>query len=215
MEPLVISVIVVAAAVAGWFIWQQQRTRALQTRYADEYSRTVSDLGGQRGEAELVRREVPPPEVKLVPLSATEQVRYHAEWQHVQEQFVDDPEGAVVDGRDLVEEVLRGRGFPIAADFDRQVADISVDHPRVVQNYRLAREILARHRRDSSSTEELRQAMVLYRELFEDLLEDPEALDDTVVRTERVVMRPVERDVVLDHREESRRRYIGDSEARP
>jgi hypothetical protein len=210
MEPLVIGVIVVAVAVIGWMVLQQQRSQS-RTRYANEYDPT-RELSRGRGEAEPVRRDVGVSELKFLPLSATEQVRYRAEWRHVQEQFVDDPEGAVIDGRDLVEEVLRGRGYPIAADFDRQVDEISVDHPQVVQNYRLAREIVARHRRGSSSTEELHQAMVLYRELFNDLLEDPE---DPVVSTERVVTLPVERDVAIEHRVGSRQRYIDDRELRP
>jgi hypothetical protein len=210
MEPLVIGLIVVAAAVLGWIVWQQQRTRSLRSRYVDEYDRTVNELGRRNGEAELVRREARVRELNIQPLSATEQVRYLAEWRRVQEQFVDDPKGAVMRGNDLVEEVLRGRGYPITDDFDRQVADISVDHPRVVQNYRLAREIVGRYRRGSASTEDLRQAMVLYRELFEDLLEDTPA----EVRTERVVSRPVERDVAIQDREEARRRYI-DREVRP
>ena len=211
MEPLVIGVIVVAAAVIGWMVLQQQRSQSPQTRYANEFDRTVSELSSRRSE-ELVRREAGDGELKILPLSATEKVRYLAEWRHVQEQFVDDPEGAVIDGRDLVEEVLRGRGYPIAADFDRQVAVISADHPQVVQNYRLAREILARHRRGSSSTEELHQAMVLYRELFKDLLEDPA---ETVVTTERVVALPVERDVAIEERVGSRQRYSNEREARP
>ena len=205
MEPLFIGVIIVTAACIGWLIWQLQRTSALRTRYANEFS-TMNKL-----EAELVRREVPVPELNIQPLSATEQVRYRAEWQQVQEQFVDDPAGAVVDGRNLVEEVLRGRGFPIAADFDSQVANISVAHPRIVQNYRLAREIVARQRSGSASAEELRQAMVLYRELFDDLLEDSE---NSVTPIERVVARPVERDVVVE-RDANQRRSIGNPEMRP
>lgn len=211
MEPLVLGVIAVAVAVVGWLVWEQQRSRALRTRYADEYDRTVGALGRRRGEAELVRRQARVQTLNIQSLSATEQVRYHAEWRCVQEHFVDDPQGAVMEGRDLVEEVLRGRGFPVAADFDLKVADISVDHPRVVQNYRLAREIVARQRRGSATTEDLRQAMVLYRELFEDLLEDPDVVD---VPIERVVTRPVERDVVFEKRDGARRPYI-DSEIRP
>ena len=210
MEPLVIGLIVVAAAVTGWLIWQQQRSRTLRTRYADEYDRTVSELGRRRGEAELVRRQARVRALNIQPLSATERVRYLAEWRRVQEQFVDDPKEAVMRGNDLVEEVLRGRGYPVTDDFDRQVADISVDHPRVAQNYRLAREIVARHRSGSASTEDLRQAMVLYRELFEDLLGDP----DADVRTERVVTRPVERDVVIESPAGHRPRYA-DREVRP
>jgi hypothetical protein len=202
MDPLVIGIIVVAAAVIGWLVWQQQRTRSLRTRYADEYDRTVSELGRRRGEAELVKREVRVRELDIRPLSATERERYLADWRHVQEQFVDDPKGAVIRGNDLVEDVLRARGYPVTDDFDRQVADLSVDHPRVVQNYRLAREIGVRHRRGAATTEDLRQAMVLYRELFEDLLVD------TDTKAERVVTRPVEQ------RDGDRRPRI-DREVRP
>jgi hypothetical protein len=208
MDPLVIGIIVVAAAVIGWLVWQQQRTRSLRTRYADEYDRTVSELGRRRGEAELVKREVRVRELDIRPLSATERERYLADWRHVQEQFVDDPKGAVIRGNDLVEDVLRARGYPVTDDFDRQVADLSVDHPRVVQNYRLAREIGVRHRRGAATTEDLRQAMVLYRELFEDLLVD------TDTKAERVVTRPVERDVVIEQRDGDRRPRI-DREVRP
>jgi hypothetical protein len=208
MEPLVIGLIVVVAAVIGWLLWQQQRTRTLRTRYAGEYDRTVSELGRRRGEAELVRREVRVRELDIRPLSAAERERYLADWRHVQEQFVDDPRGAVVRGNDLVEDVLRARGYPVTEDFDRQVADLSVDHPRVVENYRRARDIAGRHRRGAASTEDLRQAMVLYRELFEDLLVDV----DTQV--ERVVTRPVERDVAIEQRDGDRLRRI-DREVRP
>jgi hypothetical protein len=208
MEPLVIGIIVVAAAVIGWLLWQQQRTRTLRTRYAGEYDRTVSELGRQRGEAELVRREARVRELDIRPLSATERERYLADWRHVQEQFVDDPRGAVIRGNDLVEDVLRARGYPVTDDFDRQVADLSVHHPRVVQNYRLAREIASRHRRGAANTEDLRQAMVLYRELFEDLLADAD------IQVERVVTRPVERDMVIDQRDGERSRRI-DREVRP
>lgn len=208
MEPLVIGIIVVAAVIIGWLLWQQQRTRSLRTRYADEYDRTVSELGRRRGEAELVKREVRVRELDIRPLSAAERERYLADWRHVQEQFVDDPRGAVVRGNDLVEDVLRARGYPVTDDFDRQVADLSVDHPRVVQNYRLAREIGVRHRRGAATTEDLRQAMVLYRELFEDLLVD------TDTKVERVVTRPVERDVVIEQRDADRRPRI-DREVRP
>jgi hypothetical protein len=208
MEPLVIGIIVLAVAIAGWLLWQQQRTRTLRTRYADEYDRTVSELGRRAGEAELVKREVRVRELDIRPLSASERERYVAEWRRVQEQFVDDPRGAVNRGHELVEDVLRARGYPIT-DFDRQVADISVDHPRVAHNYRLAREIAARQRRGDATTEDLRQAMMLYRELFEDLLEDP-----ATSNVERIVTRPVEHDVVVDRVDAVRRRY-DDREVRP
>jgi hypothetical protein len=207
LNPLVIAIIVVAALVIGLLIWQLQRTRALRGRYAGEYDRTVSSLGRRAGEAELVKREVRVRELHIRPVSATERERFVAEWRRVQEQFVDDPRGAVTRGNDLVEEVLRARGYP-TSDFDRQVADISVDHPRVVENYRRAREIGVRHQRGEASTEDLRQAMVLYRELFEDLIER----DDSQV--ERVVTRPVERDAMAEVADGGRRRSMN-PEVRP
>ena len=208
MEPIVIGILVVAVALIGWLVWQQQRTRALRTRYEGEYDRTVSELGRRRGEAELVRREARVRELHIRSLSASEREGYVADWRRVQEQFVDDPRGAVTRGSDLVEEVLKARGYPLA-DFDRQVADISVDHPRVVQNYRLAREIASRHRRGEANTEDLRQAMVLYRELFEDLLQEPGE-----AHVERVVNRAVDRDVLVEDRPAGRRPEI-DREVRP
>lgn len=209
MEPWVWVAIVVAAAVVGWVAWSARRTQTLRSRYATEYDRTVSELGRRRGEAELARREARVRELDIRPLSGAERDRYLGEWRNVQEQFVDDPKGAVTRGQDLVEDVLRARGYPMA-DFDRQVADLSVDHARVVENYRLARDITIRHRRGEASTEDLRQAMVLYRELFEDLLTD--SSEDM----ERIVKRPVERDIESEQRvDDGRRRRPLDREVRP
>ena len=167
MGVIVLGVIVLAVAVVGWLAWQAQRTQRLRTRYAGEYDRTVSELGVRRGEAELVQRQERVRQLDLRPLSAAESDRFVTGWRRVQEQFVDDPEGAVTRGDALVDEVMRARGYPLSS-FDRQVADLSVDHPRVVQNYRVARDIAISHRRGAASTEDLRQAMVLYREMFED-----------------------------------------------
>jgi hypothetical protein len=188
MDPLVIGIIVVAAAVIGWLIWQQQRTRKLRSQYAIEYERTVGALGRRRGEAELRHRQARVRQLDIRPLGSTERDRFAADWRRVQEQFVDDPEGAVARGDQLVDDVMRARGYPIA-DFERQVADLSVDHPRVVENYRTARMIAVKHQRGSATTEELRQAMVLYRELFEDLLATPAPTE-----REREVIKTVERE---------------------
>lgn len=185
MDPLVIGIIVVAAAVIGWLLLQQQRTQKLRSQYSTEYDRTVGELGRRRGEAELLHRQARVRQLDIRPLGSTERDRFSADWRRVQEQFVDDPEGAVARGDQLVDDVMRARGYPIA-DFERQVADLSVDHPRVVENYRMARMIAVKHERGSATTEELRQAMVLYRELFEDLLA-------TEPRSEREVIKTVER----------------------
>src|SRR5262245_32075374 len=114
MEPLVIGVIIVVAAVLAWFFWQQRRTRDLKGNYADEYDRTVRDLGRRQGEAELVQRQARVRELNIRPLSATERERFVAEWRQVQEQFVDDPAKAVLHGDELVDEVMRTRGYPVA-----------------------------------------------------------------------------------------------------
>jgi hypothetical protein len=189
MDPLVIGIIVVAAAVIGWLLWQQQRTQKLRSQYSTEYDRAVGELGRRRGEAELLHRQERVRQLDIRPLGSTERDRFSADWRRVQEQFVDDPEGAVARGDQLVDEVMRARGYPIA-DFERQVADLSVDHPRVVENYRMARMIAVKRERGSASTEELRQAMVYYRELFEDLLTTPATTD---TRREREVIKSVER----------------------
>jgi hypothetical protein len=126
--------------------------------------------------------------LEIRPLSAEQRGAFTQQWRNVQAMFVDDPRGAVTRADGLVEEVMKTRGYPVS-DFDQRAADLSVHHGRVVENYRAAREIAIRHRRGMATTEDLRQAMVYYRELFQDLLEDREHM------TERPVERAVERDV--------------------
>jgi hypothetical protein len=195
---IVIAAVVVVSAVVlgGWLIWQRQRTRDLRAHYQREYDRTVSTLGRRHGEAELVHRKKRVRELVIRPLSAAEREAFSADWRRVQEEFVDDPEGAVTHGDRLVDDVMHARGYPVA-DFERRVEDLSVDHPRMVENYRAARAIAARHARGHATTEEMRQAMVFYRQLFDELL----AGSDAPLR-EREVIRTVERDdeVGLRHR---------------
>lgn len=212
MGVIVLGVIVLAVAVVGWLAWQAQRTQRLRTRYAGEYDRTVSELGVRRGEAELVQRQERVRQLDLRPLSAAESDRFVTGWRRVQEQFVDDPEGAVTRGDALVDEVMRARGYPLSS-FDRQVADLSVNHPRVVQNYRDARDIAISHRRGAASTEDLRQAMVLYREMFEDLLEVTPVSGRSVL--EREVTPPPQRDDDIDVARTQRRLRDIDREVRP
>ena len=212
MGVIVLGVIVLAVAVVGWLAWQAQRTQRLRTRYAGEYDRTVSELGVRRGKAELVQRQERVRQLDLRPLSAAESDRFVTGWRRVQEQFVDDPEGAVTRGDALVDEVMRARGYPLSS-FDRQVADLSVNHPRVVQNYRVARDIAISHRRGAASTEDLRQAMVLYREMFEDLLEAKPVSGRSVL--EREVTPPPQRDDDIDVARTQRRLRDIDREVRP
>ena len=189
MDPRVLGAViigVVVLALAGWVIWQRQRSERLQRHYGQEYQRTVSELGRRRAEAELERRAQRVRQLDIHPLSAEQREQFSTQWRAVQTAFVDNPPQAVSEADRLVEATMRARGYPID-DFESRVNNLSVDHPRVVHNYRLTREIAVRHRRGEASTEDLRKAMVYYRELFEDLLEDR-----PVQATERIVDRPVQ-----------------------
>jgi hypothetical protein len=185
-----ILVAVIVVGVAAWYVaMQRRRTQDLRTLYGPEYTRTVSQVGDQRrAEDELVKRQERVDALEIRPLSAEQRGAFTQQWRNVQAMFVDDPRGAVTRADGLVEEVMKTRGYPVS-DFDQRAADLSVHHGRVVENYRAAREIAIRHRRGMATTEDLRQAMVYYRELFQDLLEDREHM------TERPVERAVERDV--------------------
>jgi len=165
---------VLVLGMVGWYVWQRQRSEALRARYGPEYERTVSQAGDKRrAEAELLKRQERVEHLDIRPLSAEQRNGYLQQWHAVQAKFVDDPKGAVSDADRQVEEVMKARGYPIA-DVDQRAADLSVHHPRVVDNYRAARDIAHRHRRGEATTEDLRQAMVYYRDLFQDLLEDRE-----------------------------------------
>lgn len=187
-------VIIVAAAVvvgaAAWYVGLRRRhTEDLRTRYGTEYSRTVNELGSQRrAERELERRQERVEALEIRPLLPDQRALFMQEWRGVQSLFVDDPGGAISRADGLVEEVMKVRGYPVS-DFGQRAADLSVHHGRVIENYRAAREIADRHRRGAASTEELRRAMMHYRELFQDLLEDREQ------PVERAVERPVEREL--------------------
>jgi hypothetical protein len=192
----ILVALVVVGGIAYYLIGQRRRTEALQSRYGPEYTRTVSEVGSQRGaEDELVKRQERVEHLEIRPLLADQRQLFTQQWRAVQARFVDDPGGAVTRADGLVEEVMKTRGYPVA-DFDQRAADLSVHHARVVDNYRAAREIAERHRRSSASTEDLRKAMVYYRELFEDLLEDRERSAERAPA--RVADRAVERQLEYD-----------------
>jgi hypothetical protein len=173
MDPKVmwmLVAVVIAMAVAGWFVWMRRRSEHLRERFGPEYERTVHEVGDVRkAEASLAARAKRVEAFHIRPLSPDEADRYSAAWQRVQSQFVDDPGRAITDADKLVGEVMTARGYPVG-EFDQRVEDISVDHPDVVMNYRAAREIALQHGQGRASTEDLRQAMVHYRALFRDLL---------------------------------------------
>jgi hypothetical protein len=161
---IVVAAIVVIAAVAR-AATKSRRSRALQERFGPEYERTLRTTDDKReAEAELAARAERRDSLDIRPLTSVARERYLNEWQGVQARFVDDPEGAVRDADALIQSALRERGYPVD-DFEQRSADISVDHPHVVENYRQG------HRLAGGSTEELRQAMQHYRLLFEELVD--------------------------------------------
>jgi cytoskeletal protein RodZ len=162
---IAVAAIVVIALVV-WQALRAKRTRTLQERFGPEYDRTVDRADGRReAEADLESRAKRRDELDIRPLPAASRDRYLGEWQHVQARFVDDPTGAVQQADTLIQAVMRERGYPVD-DFEQRAADISVDHPAVVENYRTG------HRLAAGDTEAQRQAMVHYRSLFDELLED-------------------------------------------
>lgn len=173
---VVAAAILVAGAVAAYIARKNQteRTEQLRDRFGPEYDRAVSERGEQRAaEEELSERERKREQLDIVPLTPEARDKYAGSWRDVQTQFVDDPEGAVKDADRLVTDVMRERGYPMD-DFEQRAADISVDHPQVVENYRAGHAIYLQQRNGEGETEELRQAFVHYRALFEELLETRE-----------------------------------------
>ncbi len=169
MLVLIICAVVIAAAVV-WLAVRKRRSDELRRRFGPEYDRTVREARTvAQGEAMLVERQQRVERLNIRPLSAEDRRRFSVAWRDIQTRFVDDPKGAIVDADRLVGEVMNTRGYPVT-DFDRRVEDISVDHPNVVMNYRAAHDIVLDHGRGRASTEDLRQAMVHFRALFNDLL---------------------------------------------
>ncbi len=158
-------------AVAAWFLYQRKQSQGLQQRFGPEYSRTVDDLGSRtKAESELKAREDRVQHLNIVALAPAEAARFAQVWNDLQGRFVDNPKGVVVQADQLVRELMQKRGYPVG-DFEHRAADISVDHPGVVEHYRAAQAIALRDERGEADTEELRTAVVHYRSLFDELLE--------------------------------------------
>jgi hypothetical protein len=174
---IVIAVVVALVVLAAVVVYVgNRRTARLQERFGSEYERTVEERGDQRSaERELAERAKQREKIDVVPLSPEARGKYLQSWQTVQTRFVDDPAGAVGDADRLITDVMRDRGYPIE-DFEQRAADVSVDHPEVVQHYRAAHAIyLEREQQEGDEeTEDLRQAFVHYRALFEGLVETNE-----------------------------------------
>ena len=186
---IVVAVLVLIAVVA-WRALASRRTRSLQDRFGPEYERATETAGSRRqAEAELAAREERREQLTIRPLPTEARRRYASQWQVVQVQFVDSPVAAVSSADALVTTVMTDRGYPLD-DFEQRAADVSVDHPELVGNYRRAREISRLSADGRATTEELRQAMTHYRSLFDELLgsasdeggtDDPLATDEYAV----------------------------------
>jgi len=175
--------VLVLIALAAWFFYQKKQSQKLQQRFGPEYKRAIDQLGSRtKAESELKEREKRVERLHIVPLAPPEAARFSQAWKAVQSRFVDNPKNAVVEADKLVRELMQKRGYPVG-DFERRAADISVDHPNVVENYRVAQAIATRAERGGADTEELRKAVVHYRALFAELLEvqeaKPEVMSDT------------------------------------
>ncbi len=165
--------LVVALLVAAVWILSQRKKRSLrlQQRFGPEYSRTVDELGGRaKAESELNAREKRVEQLSITTLAPSEAARFSQAWSALQGRFVDNPKGVVAQADQLVRELMLARGYPMG-DFERRSADISVDHPAVVEAYRAAQAIAVRDQRGEANTEELRKAVVHFRALFDELLE--------------------------------------------
>jgi hypothetical protein len=174
---IVAGIVVIAIiAIAALLIARKRKSEHLKQQFGPEYDRAVLQHGDPRqAEAVLLEREKRVDKLSIRPLSSGDRERYANEWAFVQKRFVDDPSMAVTQAEKLVTSVMVARGYPMGGDFEQRAADISVNYPAVVQNYRSAREITLRHSQGQSSTEELRQSMVYFRSLFEELLDSPKA----------------------------------------
>jgi hypothetical protein len=171
---IAIAAVAVIALLAIWAAARKRRRRTSELRegFGPEYDRTVEEAGSRRrAESELSEREKRREELDITPLAPGTRDRFADRWHTVQERFVDDPNGALKDAHALVIEVMRERGYP-TDDFEQRAADVSVDHPHVVENYRAAHAI---SERGDADTEEQRQGLVHYRALFDELLESQPA----------------------------------------
>jgi hypothetical protein len=172
-----VAVVILVMAVLAWLSLRKRRatTANLRRRFGTEYERVVLQHGSERrAEAKLADREKRVDKFNLRPLDAMEHERFSKEWAAVQSRFVDSPKGAVAEADDLVSSLMKTRGYPVS-EFEQRADDISVDHPRVVENYRMAHALALRvdKDKDQASTEDLRTAMIHYRSLFDELMLAP------------------------------------------
>ena len=175
-NPTTLILIVIVLLVLGALLYSAftrvQRSRRLQDRFGPEYERIVRDAGDkQKAEAELESRLAHVESLNIRQLSAEEVIRFALEWQATQTEFVDEPLTSLQKADRLIREVMKARGYPVE-DFEQRAADISVDYPELVADYRGMHMIAVKEAEDHVTTEEMRQAMVHGRALFENLVQN-------------------------------------------
>ena len=172
---IAVAVVVIFAAIAIVMSIRKRRTEKLRNQFGSaEYTRAVKEGGSQRkAEAALNERADRVEKLHIRPLAPSDRTRFLASWTRVQARFVDGPGSAVTDADQLLGDVMSTRGYPVS-DFEQRAADISVDHPLVLENYRAAHQSALRQTKGQANTEDLRQAMIHYRTLFEELVNEPE-----------------------------------------
>ena len=169
---LIIAVIAIALVAIVALLVRGRRSKDLKTRFGPEYDRALEEADDKRkAEAELRERQKRVKHLDIRPLTADEQADFIASWRRTQADFVDAPSRALADADALLTQVMRTRGYPMD-NFEQRAADVSVDHPTVVQNYRAGRDIAVREKSGQATTEDMRQAMLHYRTLFDELVED-------------------------------------------
>jgi hypothetical protein len=167
---IAVLVVVLIGAILAPIFARRKRSERLQARFGTEYDHTVQTLGNEKkAHAELDERQKHVEGLNIQPLSVAERERYLENWAAIQSNFVDEPGQAIINADRLIMEVMQIRAYPVS-DFEQRAADISVNYPALVSNYRAAREIAVKNEQHQANTEELRQAMIYYRSLFEELL---------------------------------------------
>lgn len=167
---LILVAIVAILGIGAWLFYSKRRSDHLRSRFGSEYERQIEEAGSRsKAETELAEREKRVSKLTIRPLSPADQDRFLDRWTKVQATFVDDPERSVDYADALLAEVMNARGYPVS-DFEQRAGDISVDHPNVVQHYRAGHDIAVRHGRGEARTDDLRQALIHYRSLFEELV---------------------------------------------
>ncbi len=194
---VIIAAVVLVVLAIAYFATASRRRRGLQEQFGPEYDRTVESADSRRAaESDLLERQQRHEELDIRELSPAARDRYFEQWRMVQVRFVDSPGDAVREADSLVQQVMRDRGYPVD-DFETRADVVSVDHPHVVDNYRSAHGVWASNERGEATTEDLRQSLVHYRSLFEELLgrgaaDEPISRDETAAAARPDTDRDVE-----------------------